>query len=174
MKVRGWKPAVGRFSALFLCAVCCLLPAVCGAELIDRVVAFVDVKAITLSEVRETYEHTKETQPDVSMEEVLNTMINRLLLLGDARRLKIEGKNDDEVLREYVELKVKALIRIREESIEEYYRKNEQNFGGAALESVRDKIEEYLLEKEANERLKKQIADLHARSYVVILPGALK
>lgn len=146
-----------------------------GAEawLVDRVVAFVDNQAITLSELRESYEHTKKIQPDISMEEVLNTMINRLLLLGDARRLKIEGKSDDEVLAEYVELKVKALIRIKEESIEDYYKKNEQNFQGAQFEAVRDKIEEYLLEKEANERLKQQISELHARAYVKILPGAL-
>ncbi len=148
----------------------------CGAkaELVDRVVAYVDMRAITLSELLETYEHTKKVQPDISMEEVLNTMINRFLLLGDARRLKIEGKTDDEVLNEYIELKVKALIRIREESIDEYYKENEQSFGGAPLESVRDKIEEYLTEKEANDLLKKQIAELRAKSYVRILPGALQ
>ncbi len=173
MKVTHRQPAVAT-ALVFLLIATCLLPAVCGAELVDRIVAFVDMKAITLSELRETYGRTKKSQPDISPEEVLNTMINRLVLLGDARRLKIEGKNDDEVVNEYVELKVKALIRISEESIEEYYRKNEQNFGGAPIDSVRDKIEEYLLEKEANERLKKQIADLRSRAYVGILPGALQ
>jgi hypothetical protein len=145
-----------------------------NAELIDRVVASVNDRAITMSELRETYEKTKKVQPDISTEEVLNTMINRLLLLSDARKLKIEAKTDDEVLNEYVQLKVKALIRVREEAIEDFYKKNEQNFGGSPYESVRDKIEEYLLEKEANELLKKQIADLRSKSYVKILPYVLK
>ncbi len=174
MKVIGRQSTVTIFPVFLLFVVCCLLPLVCGAELVDRVVAFVDLKAITLSEVRETYDRTKKVQPDVSMEEVLNTMINRLVILSDARRLKIEGKTDDEIINEYVELKVKALIRIKEESIDDYYRKNEQNFEGAPLESVRDRIEEYLMEKEANELLKKQIAELRAKSYVRILPGALQ
>ncbi len=167
---------VGSIAIYFLlfAAYCLPVTAHCDAELVDRVVAFVDLNVITLSDLRETYEQKKKVQPDISREEVLNTMINRLLLLSDARKLKIEGKTDDEVINEYVELKVKALIRISEESIEDYYKKNEQSMGGVPIESVRDKIEELLLEKEANELLKKQIAELRARSYVRILPGALQ
>ncbi len=141
----------------------------CYAELIDRVVAYVSDRAITLSELLETYERTKKIQPDISMDEVLDTMVNRLLLLNDARRLKIEAKTDEEVLNEYIELKVRAFIRIREEDIEDYYKKNEKEFKGAPLESVRDKIEEYLTEKEINRLLKIQIAELRAKAYVKIL-----
>jgi hypothetical protein len=139
------------------------------AELIDRVVAFVNDRAITMSELRETYDRTRKLQPDISMEEVLNTMINRLLLLTDARRIKIEGKTDDEILNEYEELKVKALIGVREEDIENYYKKNENEFGGAPYETVRSKIEAYLMEKETNEFLKKQIAELRSKAYIKIL-----
>ena len=141
----------------------------CQAELIDRVVAYVNDRAITLSELRETYERTKKMQPDISMEEVLDTTVNRLLLLSDARRLKIESRTDEETLSEYMELKVRAFIRVREEEIEGYYKKNEKEFAGAAYESVRDKIEEYLTEKEINRLLKVQIAELRAKAYVKIL-----
>ncbi|HWR58619.1 MAG TPA: hypothetical protein VN328_07005 [Thermodesulfovibrionales bacterium] len=173
MKTANCRLKIAMFLFLQLFTFCLLLfTAEAKAELIDRVVAFVDVKAITMSELRETYERTKKAQPDISMAEVLNTMINRILLLSDARRLKIEAKTDDEVLNEYEELKVKALIRVKEESIEDFYKKNEQNFGGAPYESVREKIEELLLEKEANELLKKQIAELRKKAYVKILPNA--
>lgn len=139
------------------------------AELVDRVVAFVNERAITLSELRETYERTKKVQPDISMDEVLNTMINRALLLSDARRLKIDAKTDEDVLSQYMELKVRAFIRVKEEDIEDYYGKNEQEFKGAPFETVRDKIEEYLTEKEINNVLKRQIAELRAKAYVKVL-----
>ncbi len=143
-----------------------------NAELIDRVVAFVNDRAITLSELKETYERTRKLQPDITMQEVLNTMVNRLLLLNDARRLKIEAKTDDEILNEYEELKVRALVRVREEDIESYYKKNEKEFGGAPYESVRDKIETLLTEEQTNELLKKQIAELRSKAYVKILLNA--
>jgi hypothetical protein len=148
-----------------------LFTSFCHAELIDRIVAFVNERAVTLSELRETYERTKEVQPDISMEEVLNTMINRLLLLSDAKRLKIEAKTDEEVLSEYMELKVRAFVRVSEEETEDFYRRNEQEFKTAPYESVRDKIEEYLTEREINRLLKKQIEELRARAYVKVLLG---
>jgi hypothetical protein len=166
----------GRMVFLFFCFLLFTLHlslfTVSHAELIDRVVAYVNDRAITLSELRETYERTLKIQPDISMSEVLNTMINRLLLLTDARRLRIEAKTDEEVLSEYVEFKVKAFIRVREEDIAEYYRNNQQEFGDAAYESVRDKIEDYLSEKEINRLLKVQIAELRAKAYVkVVMQG---
>jgi hypothetical protein len=155
---------------LLLVALCSVLPAsFCCGELIDRVVAYVNDRAITLSELRETYERTRKIQPDISMDEVLNTMINKLLLLEDARRLKIEAKTDEDTLSEYMELKVRAFIRIKEEDIEDYYKKNEKEFKGAAIETVRDKIEEYLTEKEVNRLLNKQIAELRGKAYVKVL-----
>lgn len=157
-----------------LLAFCSLLFApCCQAELIDRVVAYVNDRVITLSELRETYERTQKIQPDISMDEVLNTMINRVLLLSDARRLKIEAKTDEAVLSEYMELKVRAFIRVREEDIEDYYKKNEKEFAGATYESVRDKIEDYLTEKEINRLLKVHIAELRAKAYVKIVMQGL-
>ncbi len=163
-----------RIPLLLLVLLACnlILVTVCYAELVDRVVAFVNDRAITLSELRERCELTRKVQPDISMDEVLNTMINRLLLLNDARRLKIEAKTEEEILNEYKELKVKAFIRIKEEDIEDYYKKNEAEFKGTPYDSVRDKIEEYLTEKEVNRLLKIQITELRARAFVKILPGS--
>jgi hypothetical protein len=137
-------------------------------ELVDRVVAFVDNNAITLSALRETYEKTKKAQPGITMAEVLQTMVNRLLLLNDARRLKFEAKTDEEMMDLYIEMKVKAFVQVKESAMEEYYRQHEQELKDAPYESVRDKIEEVLTEKETNRLLKQHIEELRKKAYVKI------
>ena len=158
---------------LFVIALCSLfslcLVTVCSAELVDRVVAYVDDRAITLSELNGTLDKTRKVQPDITRQEVLDTIINRMLLLNEARRLRLEGRSDEELLNEYIELRVKAFIRVREEDIEDYYQKNIEEFKDVPYESVRDKIEQYFTEREINSLLKKQIAGLRAKAYVKIL-----
>lgn len=157
------------FIILLLFTVYCLLPtSFCSAELIDRVVAFVDDRAIILSELNENYKDTLKLKPDIKKEEVLNTMINRILLLREARKLRIEAPTKDEILREYIELKLKTFIKITEEDIREFYEKNRSEFGRAEFDDVRDKIEDYLVEKEVNERLKRHIEDLRSKAYIKI------
>ena len=142
---------------------------VCSGELIDRVVAYVDDRAITLSELNEAFDKTRKVQPDITKREVLDTMINRMLLLNEAKRLRLEGKSGEELVNEYIELRVKAFIRVREEDIEDYYQRNIEEFREAPYESVKDKIEHYLTEREINNLLKKQIAGLRAKAYIKIL-----
>ena len=154
---------------VLLFTVYCLLPtSFCSAELIDRVVAFVDDRAIILSELNENYKDTLKLKPDIKKEEVLNTMINRILLLREARKLRIEAPTKDEILREYIELKLKTFIKITEEDIREFYEKNRSEFGRAEFDDVRDKIEDYLVEKEVNERLKRHIEELRSKAYIKI------
>ena len=154
---------------VLLFTVYCLLPtSFCSAELIDRVVAFVDDRAITLSELNENYKDTVKLKPDIKKEEVLNTMINRILLLREARKLRIEAPSQDDVIHEYIELKLKTFIKITEEDIREFYEKNRSEFGRAEFDDVRDKIEDYLVEKEVNERLKRHIEDLRSKAYIKI------
>ncbi len=146
-----------------------LVTAFCYAELIDRVVAFVDGRAITFSELEETFEKTRKVRPDISEEEVLNTMINRMLMLNEAKKLKFEAKTDDDLLNEYIEMKVKAFIKVSEDEIEEFYNRNISEFKGSSYEAVSDKIEEYLIEREVNRLLKRHIEELRAKAYVKIL-----
>ena len=137
-------------------------------ELIDRVVAFVDNNAITLSALRETYEKTRKAEPGITMAEVLQTMVNKLLLLNDAKRLKFEAKTDEEMMNLYIEMKVKAFVQVKESAMEEYYLQHEQELKDAPYESVRDKIEEVLTEKEINRLLKQHIEELRKKAYVKI------
>lgn len=138
------------------------------AEVVDRVVAFVDDKAITLSDLEDNYKAAAKLRPDIKKEDVLNTKINRMLLLREAKKLRIEGANPDEVIREYIELKLRTFIKITEDDLREFYDKNRKEFGKAEFDDSREKIEEYLVEKEVNIRLKKHIEDLRSKAYIKI------
>lgn len=144
-----------------------------SAELIDRVIASVDDTAITLREFNEHYDKAVKSIPDISREEVLNTLINRILLLREARKLKIEAPTDDELLNEYIELKVKTLVRIREEEIKSFYDSHISEFKDVSYESARDRIEEYLFQLELNRLLKRHIDGLRASSYIKINQATL-
>ncbi|RJQ41614.1 MAG: hypothetical protein C4550_01260 [Nitrospiraceae bacterium] len=138
------------------------------AEVIDRVVAFVDDKAITLSDLEDNYKAAIKLRPDIKKEEVLNTKINRMLLLREAKKLRIEGANPDEIIKEYIELKLRTFIKITEDDLREFYDKNRKEFGKADFDDSREKIEVYLVEKEVNIRLKKHIEDLRSKAYIKI------
>jgi hypothetical protein len=134
----------------------------------DRVVAYVDTAAITLSELETRYLDTRKVTPDITKEEVLNTMINRVLLLREARKLRLEAPSEDELLKEYIDLKVRTLIRVKEEDVLDFYNKNRDEFKGKDLEDVRDNIENYLVEHQLNEQLKAHISELRKNTCVKV------
>jgi len=138
------------------------------AEIRDRVVAYVDNDAITLSELEERYSSALEITPDISREEVLHTMVNRLLLLREARKIKLEALTEDELLQEYIDLKIRAFIRVNEEDIVNFYEGHIEDFQEKELETVREDIENVLIEKALNERLKTHINELKEKSCVKI------
>lgn len=149
---------------LLLFALCPLL----HAEIKDRVVAFADDIAITLSELEKTYADTLKITSNITKDEVLNTMLNRVLLSREAKKLKLEAPSEDELLKEYIELKIRAFIRINEEELTDFYKKHLNDFQGKEFESVRDEIENYLIEKELNHRLKSHINELREKACVKI------
>ncbi|NWF99007.1 MAG: hypothetical protein HXY52_08785 [Nitrospirae bacterium] len=134
----------------------------------DRIVAYVDTQAITLSELETKFLETKKVLPEITKEEVLNTMINRVLLLGEAKKIRLEAPTDEEILNEYIDLKIKSLIRVKEEDIHDFYRTNPDKFEGKQIEDVWDEIETYLVERDLNEYLKRHINELKARTCVKI------
>ena len=138
------------------------------AAIFDRVVAFVGNQAVTLSEFREQYEATKKLSPDIAEQEVLETMINRVLLLREAKKYRIEAPTDQQMLDEYIDLKVRAFIRVSETEIETFYNENKDRFAGKSYEDVRDEIEKYLTEKELNSRLKETLKELRKNAYIRI------
>lgn len=138
------------------------------AVLSDRVIAFVDDHALTLSELEESYKTANALSANITREEVLNTMINRVVLLKEAKKYRIEAPTIDQVLKEYIDLKIRAFIRVNDADIEKFYKTNLQNFQGREYEDVRDEIDLFLTEKELNERLKETLNELREKAYIRI------
>jgi hypothetical protein len=161
----------GQVRALMIAAVMVLTLVIVpagSAAIFDRVVAFVGDQAITLSEFREQYKNTLKVSPDITGEDVINTMINRLLLVKEAKKYRIEAPTQDEMIRDYIDFKVRAFIRVSESDVEAFYRKNSKQFSGKDYDEVRGGIEKYLTEKELNERLKETLKGLRKNAYIKI------
>lgn len=170
MKCRRIASKVKILTFLLMICVfdCSLFTFHSGAGMFDRVVAFVDNEAITLSELDHLYEKSVRQFPEVAKEEVLQSMINRLLLLREAKKYRIEAPTEDEVLREYLDLKIRAFIRINEAEIESFFTQNSERFSGQVYDDVRDEIETLFIERELNERLRKNLAELRSSVYIKI------
>lgn len=147
----------------------CLCSGADALQVIDGIAAFIDSDAITIVELEEAYAKAKLVDPSVTYETVLNSMINRKLLLRDAGKMRIENKCEEEIIGEYIELKVRAFIKISDADIENYYESNKSEFKGLKLADAREKIELYLIEKEVNQRLKRHIERLKSNAYIKII-----
>jgi len=152
---------------LLLVAVCAHTPQ-SHAAIYDHVAAFVDNQAITKSEFEEQYSATQKVSPQVTAEEVITTMINRILLLNEAKKYRLEGAGREEIVREYINLKVRAFIRVPDASVEDFYKVNAGQFAGREYEDVREEIENYLTEKTLNERLKEILRELRKNAYIKV------
>jgi len=137
-------------------------------ETIDRVIAYVDSNAITLRDFEKLASKMKEKIPQIKNQEILETMINRVLLLRKAKELFIEGK-DEELINNYVDLKIKSGIIIPENKIREYYEENKIKFKDTPYIYLRDEIEKYLFEKEFNKKLKEHIEELRKDTEIKIV-----
>jgi hypothetical protein len=137
-------------------------------EIRDRVVAYIDDTAITLSELEMKYAETLKVIPNTTKEDVLNTMINRSILLREAKKIRLESPSEDELLREYIDLRIRTFILIKDEELFDFYEKHLEDFQGEKFEAVRAEIEKYLIEKKINERLKLHILELREDACIKI------
>lgn len=137
-------------------------------EIKDRVVAYVDNQAITLSELEIAFADTLHVLPSITRMEVLQTMINRIILLREAKHIKLDAPNDDELLNEYIDLKIRAFIRIKEKELSAFYEQNSADFQAKDFDEVREEIESYLIERQMNENLKEHIVNLRREACIEI------
>lgn len=145
-----------------------LLTVPCYAEIIDRVVAHVGNTIITLSEFQENYHKIQKTMPNTTKEEVIKSMVNRLLLIKEAERMRLEAPTDEELLKDYIDIRIKSLVIIREDEIRAFYDEHIDEFRGKDYLSVRDEIEKYLFELEVSRRLQKHLKELRANTGIKI------
>jgi hypothetical protein len=147
----------------------CFLRPLAGAEVLDKVVAFVDTEAITLTELNETHEIMNQLSPGITHREVLNTMINRLLLIREARKLRLELADEDQLLNDYIEMKVRSFINIKESVVLDFYKSNISDFENKPYAEVKEEIEAYLREKEVNFRIRQHLDSLKENTHIRIL-----
>jgi hypothetical protein len=154
----------------------CLLCSVFGlliagfshAEVLERVVAYVNDTAITLSEFREDAQRARKTLGNVSDSDIINSVINSVLLLQEAKKRRLEAPNNDQLVRDYIDIKIKSSVLIKDEEIERFYHENSGQFKDQDYLEVRDEIEKYLFELETNKQLKSYIEELRAKADIKI------
>lgn len=139
-----------------------------SSEIKDRVAAYVDNEAITVNELEIAFADTLHALPSITRMEVLQTMINKIILIREAKHIRLDAPNDDELLNEYIDLKIRAFIRIKEKELSAFYEENSSDFQGKDFDDVREEIESYLIEKELNENLKEHINNLRREACIEI------
>lgn len=158
---------VGKYILVLGMLFSILFTEICESVLINRVIAYVDDQAITLRDFIKFKREIIKKIPDISNKEILELMINRKLLLKRAKELFLEG-DEEELLNNYIDLKIKSQVIVTENQIREYYEKNKDILGSESYYSIRDQIEKYLFEKEFNRKLKEFIQELKNSSEVKI------
>jgi len=138
------------------------------ARMIDRVVAYVDDYAITQSEVEQKYREMHQVNEEVTYENTLQTIINRTLLITEAKKYRLESDTPDGLIEKDIDLKIRATVKIPEDSVMGYYEENREHFAGKDYEDEREEILRYLTEKRVNERLREQLLELRRKYRIVI------
>lgn len=143
------------------------------AGILERVVAVVDDEIILLSEFEEYRASVRESDGSFSDKVLIDRMINRMLLLREARKFGLmqDGENlkdDKGIVREYIQRRIKAFIHIPFDEIELYYKDNLISYTDKEFYDVKDEIEEYLVSRELVKRLQKNVAELRRNAYIRI------
>ena len=166
------------FFVLLLLTAYCLLPTFCNAEVLERIVAIVNNKVILLSEYEEALEAARKSDQKVTEDVVLDEMINRILILEQAKRLSLgstsdsaENVDDYKLINEYIERRIKALIHIPIDEIESYYKNNRGRFAEKEFYEVKDEIEDYMVEGELKRKIAEHVEELRKKAYIRIQLG---
>ena len=141
-----------------------------SSEVLDMVVAVVNDEVILLTELKIEISARKEFGSGLSAAEVLDDMINRLILLEEARKfmLNTTSENIDSIIALYVDRRIKAMIYIPFEELESYYADNRELYGDKEFYDVKDEIESYMIVNELKTRMLKHTQELRSRSYIRI------
>lgn len=137
--------------------------------IIDKVAAYVNETAITLSDIEFEQQKMRNKVPSLTQREIIESMINRILLIKEAKKIKIDSHSEDELINLYLEVKIKSRLFIKEDILLDFYRANIEQFKGQDYLIVKDEIEKYLIEKQFNEILKQHLDELRKRSEIKIL-----
>ncbi|RJQ22842.1 MAG: hypothetical protein C4560_02025 [Nitrospiraceae bacterium] len=140
------------------------------SEVLERIVAIVNDEVVLLSEYREVFEAARKTDASVEGDRVLDEMINRILILEQARRLRLGSSgdvaDDDALVKEYIDRRIRPLVHIPIEEIEDYYIKNIERSGNKEFYDVKDEIENILSEGYLQRKLAGHIQELRKKAFI--------
>lgn len=143
------------------------------AGLIERVVAIVNEDVILLSEFKGAFEKAVKEVPERTDIDVLNEIINKRLLLEEAKRfIPVERRgdlqDDNALIMEYINIKIRPFVHVPVTEIELYYMENRGLFKGKNFYEVKDEIEAMLMEDVIKQRLNEHIRELRDKAYIRI------
>ncbi|MBI5741051.1 MAG: hypothetical protein HZA16_10040 [Nitrospirae bacterium] len=168
------KEQIKRIVIIFLLVTCYLsLVTVVRAEVLERIVAIVDDEIILMSEYEEALQDAGKSGPEASGEKVLNGMIDRVLLLKQAERLRLGSSpgpdvinDEDALVTEYIDRRIKSFIHIPIGAIESYYEKNRERFRDREFYEVKDEIEDRLVNEALEKKLQWHLEELRRKAYI--------
>lgn len=140
-----------------------------GARTIDSVAAFVDDYAITGKDLDAAYAMAAIANSAISRDEVLDSAIDRYLLLREAHRAHIDFDDEDKEIAEFLNIKIRSAVMVPEDRSRDYYDANREAFNGKPYDQVRDGIEQKLSDEEFERRLGEFIKQLRAASRIRLL-----
>lgn len=139
-----------------------------NCEIINRVVAYVDDQVITLKDFLKFKNEITNKVSEISNKQIVELLINRKLLVKKGKELFFEGQEED-IINNYIELKIKSKIIITENQIKDYYENNKKFLGTDSYLVLREQIEKYLFEKELNLKLKEFLEELKTESDIKVI-----
>lgn len=174
LRVKKKKTKCKAFMFLLVTCYLSLVIAV-HAEVLERIVAIVNKNVILLSEYEEAFQAAKKSDETVTEGQVLDEMINRLLVLEQAKKFRLgttensaETVGDDKIISEYIDRRIKSLIHIPIEEIESYYTNNKERYADKPFYEVKDEIEGQLVEGRLKIKLAEHVEELRKKAYIRI------
>jgi hypothetical protein len=142
--------------------------------MLERIVAVVDNDVILLSELQKALGEAELSGRTVSEEEMLNEMIDRMLLLrqaekfwiGTARERLKSRAEEDALIKEYMDRRIKAFIHIPHDEIEYYYNSETELSADKDFYDVRDEVEAKMIDEEMGARLREHTEELRKNSSI--------
>ncbi|NOX21378.1 MAG: hypothetical protein GXO99_09040 [Nitrospirae bacterium] len=158
-----------------LLALCFLAvqPGITKAKIVDRVVAYVGYDAITYVDLTEFIEKMHKKGIDIKPREAVKTLVNRLIFIKEARRLRLQASNNDALIQKYIDIKIKPFVFIKDEEVLAYYKEHIDVFKDRPFEQLREEITRVLFEKKLNRAIKEHLKKLKRSYDVVIIKDAL-
>ncbi len=150
-----------------------LIVSASGAKIIEKVVAYVEDEAITLTDLCQYWKSIREIQPEITLKDALEAMLNRKMILHRTRQLNLTADSEDELIDLYIRFTIRPKVSVTKQQVRQYYFQHRDKLKGLPIERVQEQIIQILYEKKTNELLKQHLREL-SKELSVGINGPLK